>query len=73
MEAQLFCAIAYEVLKSLNNLNPHFRKQIFYRSPNPIHRKDNLFVVPLCSFPKHCKIWIKKLKIFWSTPMELIA
>ena len=30
--------------KTLNDLNSHFMKEIFYRFPNLIHRKGNLYV-----------------------------
>ena len=30
--------------KTLNDLNSHFMKEIFYRFPNLIHRKSSLYV-----------------------------
>ena len=43
---QLFSAIAYEVYKTLNDLNPNFTKKIFNRFPNLTHRKDNPIFIP---------------------------
>ena len=58
METQRLHAIAYEVFRTLNGLNPNFMKDTFYRSSNLTHRIDNL-----CSFPKHYKVLNKSL---WS-------
>lgn len=44
METQLLCGTDYEVLRTLNDLNPNFIKEKFYRSPNLTHKKGNLYV-----------------------------
>ena len=44
METQRLRAITYQVFRTLNDLNPNFMKEIFYRSPKQAHRKGNLYV-----------------------------
>ena len=44
MENQRLHAIACKVFKTLIELNPNFMEEIFYRSPNLTHRKENLYV-----------------------------
>ena len=44
MEGRRLRAIAYEVFKTLNDLNPNLMTEIFYLCPNLSHRKDNLYV-----------------------------
>ena len=48
MEIQRLQSIAQEVFKTLININLDFMKEIFNRSTNLAHRRDNL----LSSFPK---------------------
>ena len=43
-ETQRLRSTDYEVFKTLIDLNPNFMKEIFYLSPNLIHRKENIFV-----------------------------
>ena len=44
METKRLCTIVYEIFKTLNNLNPHFMKDIFHYSPNVTHKKHNLYI-----------------------------
>ena len=68
METQRLHAIAYEVFRTLNGLNPNFMKDTFYRSSNLTHRIGNL-----CLFPKHYKVLKQKLMVIRGTHMELNA
>lgn len=54
METQQLSAMVYRIFKTSNDLNPIFMKEIVYRSPNLVHRKDNLFV--------HSRILVALLK-----------
>ena len=44
METKRFGKTVYEILKTLNNLNAVFMKDIFHYSPNVTHRKHNLYI-----------------------------
>ena len=39
IEVKRLRTLAIEIWKTLNNQNPNFMREIFYRSPNVIHRK----------------------------------
>ena len=70
MGTQRLRAIAYEIFKTLNDLNLNFTTKIFHRFLNLTYRKDNLYV--------HSQSTIKfgkkqNLKVTWGTHMKLIA
>ena len=44
MEVKTLHILAIEIFKTLNNQNPSFMREIFYRSPSVSHKKQNLFV-----------------------------
>ena len=44
MEVKRLRTVAVEMFKTLNNQNPSFMREIFYRSPYASHEKQNLFV-----------------------------
>ena len=44
MGTQRLRAIAYEIFKTLNDLNLNFTTKIFHRFLNLTYRKDNLYV-----------------------------
>ena len=44
MEVKTLRILAIEIFKILNNQNPSFMREIFYRSPSVSHKKQNLFV-----------------------------
>ena len=54
METQRLRSVACEVCSTLNDLNPNFMKEIFYRSPSLTHRIDNLYV-----HSRNNKVWKK--------------
>ena len=43
MEVKRLRTLATEIFKTLNNQNSNFMREIFYRSPNVSHKKQNLF------------------------------
>ena len=43
MEVKRLRTLAIEIFKTLNNLNPSFMKEIFYRSPYVSHKKLNIY------------------------------
>ena len=43
-EIKILRTIAIEILKTLNNLNPHFMRDLFYFSPYNSHKKHDIFV-----------------------------
>ena len=60
--------MVYEILKTLNNLNPVFVKYIFHYSPNVTNKKHNLYI----HTQNTTKFGIKSLRAFsaniWNTP-----
>ena len=44
LETKRLCMMVCEIFKTLNNLNPVFRKDIFHHSPNITHKKYNLYI-----------------------------
>ena len=44
MEVRRLRILAIEIFKTLNNQNPSFMREIFYRSPSVSHKKQKLFV-----------------------------
>ena len=44
MEVKRLGKLALEILKTLNNLNPEYMKEIFYKTTNPTHRPFNIKV-----------------------------
>ena len=44
METKRLHTMVYEILKTLNNLNPVFMKDILHYSPNVTHKKLNLYI-----------------------------
>ena len=50
-------AVAYEMFKTLNSLNPNFKKEAFYHSLNTISKQ--------CSFPKYSKFGNRRFKLIW--------
>ena len=72
METKRLRTMVYEIFKTLNNLNPVFRKDIFHYSPNVIHKKHNYYI-----HTQHTKkLENKILKVFgtniWNTLTEYI-
>ena len=43
MEVKRLRTLTTEIFKTLNNQNSNFMREIFYRSPNVSHKKQNLF------------------------------
>ena len=44
MEVKRFRNLALEIFKTLNNLNPEYMKEIFYKTTNLTHRPFNIKV-----------------------------
>ena len=44
MEVKRLRTLAIEIFKTLNNLNPSFMKDIFFRSPYASHKELNIYV-----------------------------
>ena len=44
MEVKRLRTLKMEIFKILNNQNPSFMREIFYRSPYVSYKKQNLFV-----------------------------
>ena len=44
MEVKRLRTLAIKIIKTLNNQNPSFMREIFYRSPYVSHKKQHLFV-----------------------------
>ena len=68
METQRLHTIAYEVLKTLNNLNQNSMKETFYHSPHLSHGKNN----PYIHFRNTATFWNETL-FTWNTHMEIIG
>ena len=43
LEVKRLRTLVTEIFKTLNNENSNFMREIFYRSPNVSHKKQNLF------------------------------
>ena len=44
MKIKRLRTLAIEIFKTLNNQNPSFMRETFYRSPYLSHKKQNLFI-----------------------------
>ena len=44
MKVKRLRTLGIEIFKTLNNQNPSFMREIFYRSPYVSHKKQNLFI-----------------------------
>ena len=69
METQWLYVTAYKVFITLNDLDPNFMIELFYRSSNLTHRKDDIYVHSQSTI----KSGNKKLRITWEAYMELAA
>ena len=72
MEVKRLRTLALEILKTLNNLNPDYMKEIFFKTTNLTHRPFDIKVNQNIS-TKHGQESLKRLgpRIWNSLPIEI--